>query len=813
MNCPSCGNPEIDENQLFCPSCQAYLEKHKIARQAPLFRRFLAYFIDLLTLWGTPLLIFFILNVYITGKASLVAIFHRVTWEIRGSSANFAIFVAMIALLLWLTYAIYYVLMLAKGYSFGKKCLNLRVEKSDGSHIDFWTMFVIREIVGKLVSTISLGLGFLWALWDEKRQTWHDKFANTIVLQLSKEAVERERKRKKQTTGGIMISLRENAAAVLFFLVVLFVLSIMFSGGLGGANIVDDIVAFFTGEAKRGVVAVINGHEINYDEYNEYYNNKLQQYREERGETPQDYQLENFEKEIWDELVNMILVSQYIEKSDLEATDEEVVYELVNNPPPDIQKEEAFQKDGVFDRSLYLQAWQNTEDPQLDRFWAWMEARARQNIPRQKLTEQILSTVRVTESELKDEFLKRNQEVTVKYVFFDPNQYNQQEITLSEAEIKAYYEEHRDDFREEGQRKIEYVTFNTTPTRSDSEQIRTQAQDLLDRLKDGEDFAELAQEYSQDKGSAQNGGDLGYFGRGAMVKPFEEAAFQAEIGEIVGPVVSQFGLHIIKVEDKKIEEGEEKVQARHILLKYEASEETINTAIRNARYFASLIEESPFREVAQRENLKVDTTGFFPSGGFVPGIGRHLKASNFIFQRLVGTPSRPYRYRDGFFVFRIVDAKEERIKTLAEVREQVVNRLKQEKRQELAAAAAREFRESLRDLKLEVAARRDSLELKEPKSFNRNGFVEGGVGRDAAFIGTAFGLDSGEISKPIEGLRGYYILEVVDKTEFDEQEFDIEKDKLQAEVLRQKQQRAYNEWFTKLRADAEIKDYRDRYFL
>ncbi|GEM_PF-173122 len=811
MNCPACGNPNLTEKDLFCPSCAAYIEKPKYARRAPFGMRFFAYLIDLFSLWGTPIIILYLINLYVTAKFSLTAIFYRASWVKYGGEANFALFITFLAIVLWGSYAVYLILLLAKGVTPGKRYFNLRVIKADGSHVDFWTMFVVREIWGRLVSTIPLLVGYFWMLFDKNAQTWHDKIANTLVLQLSAAAVEREKKQKKESTGGIMISLRDNAAAVLFFLVVLFVLSLMFSGGLGGADITEDIVGFFTGEGGRGVLANINGQPIRWDEYSQYYDRKLEEYRERQGSAPEEgYQLENFEKEIWDEMVNSILISQYIDKHDLQATDEEVIYELVNNPPQDIRQEKAFQKDGVFDKALYDEAFRTTDNPQLDQFWSWMELRTRQTLPRQKLNEQILSTVRVSEGEIREEYLKQYQEAKVRYLFFDPNQFAIDSIQIPEKEIANYYEEHKDDYKEAEKRKIVFVTFSTQPSKEDSASVLENINDLLERAKSGEDFAKLAKDNSED-GSAANGGDLGYFGRGNMVKPFEEAAFGANVGDIVGPVKTQFGLHIIKIDDKKTENNEEKVKASHILLKYKASDETIRLALKKARYFADRAKEEPFEVVVNQENLQVDSTAFFEAGGFIPKIGQSLNASRFIFKNVIGTVSHPFRYRGGYFVFKVVDGQDERRKTLEEARSEITNKLKREKQFDLVGEVCKSFREKMQGMNLTEAALRDSLQINEPRPFMRKDYVEGNVGRDAAFIGSAFGLENGEISRPVKGVRGYYLIEMVEKKPLDEQDLDIKTEQLRADIMRQKQQRAYTEWFTKLKDDARIKDYRDRY--
>lgn len=115
------------------------------------------------------------------------------------------------------------------------------------------------------------------------------------------------------------------------------------------------------------------------------------------------------------------------------------------------------------------------------------------------------------------------------------------EIEITEEEMKAYFETNKQAFNVEEQVKASHILV-------DSEE---KAKEVENKLLAGEDFAELAKEYSKDTSNSENGGELGFFSRGEMVPEFENAAFALEIGKISEPIKTEFGYHIIKVEEKK----------------------------------------------------------------------------------------------------------------------------------------------------------------------------------------------------------------------------------------------------------------------
>lgn len=249
-----------------------------------------------------------------------------------------------------------------------------------------------------------------------------------------------------------------------------------------------------------------------------------------------------------------------------------------------IQGVEAFQKDGKFDRQQYeaMLRKQNMSP-------ALFESRVRQDLAMRQLAELLtqsgyaansvadnlvrlneqqrqvsvaqvelepfLKQARVDEAAIKNYYDSNAQEfrtpeaARVEYVVFSADTL-QQQVTVGADEIKSYYEGHKDEFGEPEQRRAAHILI-TVPAQAGEaakEAARVKAEQLLQQLKqDPGKFAELAKQYSGDPGSASKGGDLGFFGHGAMVKPFEDAAFALRPGEISGVVQTDFGFHIIKL--------------------------------------------------------------------------------------------------------------------------------------------------------------------------------------------------------------------------------------------------------------------------
>jgi len=604
---------------------------------------------------------------------------------------------------------------------------------------------------------------------------------------------------------AVMRRMRENTHIILFFLLVMFLLSMTIGGLVGGA----DITHLFG--RRPDTILSVNGENISYERYSDYRQQQLEAYRQQNKKEPEGYELQRFEDEIWQSLIREILLKQFAEKNNIGVTKKEIAFHIFENPPDFLKTNPNFLDDkGNFDIKKYQAA---LKDERNAAFWTNIQNYLQGSIPFNKIYQELMTSVFVTDDEVRQEFIKRNQKVKVKYVAFNAADYKIEDSEISRQELKSYYDEHQEKYKEPEMRKIQYVLFEVVPSASDTGDVEFLAESLLDSIKQGIDFAYLAENYSDDAGSAQRGGDLNYFERGVMVKPFEEAAFGAKVGEVVGPILSQHGFHIIKVEDKKTENGKEKVRARHILLRIKPSQSTYEVVRDNANYFAEQAKGEGFNEVVTVEKMKVDTTDFFTQSGFIPGLGVQKLMVQSIFHSKVGKVSRVHYIEGrGYVVYQLIAIQKERIKPLEEVEQIVKNQVRREKQKARAVSAAQQFREKIEAPEdFETQAAQDSLEIVETEFFAMNESVRN-VGRDPNFIGTAFGLEVDEVSSAVSGLRGAYVIKMVEKQEIDETAFNAQKDNIRAELFQRKQRTVYNNWFTNLKEKSKIKDYRYIFF-
>ena len=609
---------------------------------------------------------------------------------------------------------------------------------------------------------------------------------------------------------ALMTSIRERMHVVLWSLLFLFLLSMTVGGLVGGANIIDEL---FGNVNPQTTIARINGQDISPDQFNNIVSQQLQSSRS-AGQIISDQQMERARNTAWENLLQDILVSQEVEKLKLSSTNEEVIWHLENNPPPFLTQNPNFQTDGNFDIIKYREALANPQGNE----WAPIESFMKDTyIPNYKLQKMIDESIVITLDDLKNEYVKKNTNYTISCAHITSAQIKKENLEVSSDEIRNEYMNNNDDYKHSELRSISYVSWRKEPSPSDSLNAKELAMNLYERAKSGEDFSTLANEYSMDP-SNQNtrGGDLGWFKEGKMVKSFDDAAFKAKKNQIVGPVSSNFGYHIIYVRDKKVSEnGSNEVLASHILIRIEISPTTISNIKKEAIIFSYDAQDFGFEKALTEHQLAAKSYNRFNDSEYtVQGLGGLRAAVRFAFNNKINDVSDILENNEFFVICKLDSVIESGIKNFEVVKTQIENKLKREKTKQATLEEANNLliKLSSKDMSIsELIEEEKKLEGfgKESKTLAQ-GFKY--IGRSNYVNGALLNAKLGDLMGPLETNRGQAIIELIEVEEFDSTEFATQKEQIRNSIYARKQSQFFQAWIEELKTKAEIIDNRKYYF-
>ena len=353
-----------------------------------------------------------------------------------------------------------------------------------------------------------------------------------------------------------------------------------------------------------------------------------------------------------------------------------------------------------------------------------------------------------------------------------------------------------------------HILFQMDPAK-DTVQTKATAQRVAKEAKEGKDFAALARQYSQDQGSGQRGGDLGWFSKGRMVKAFEEAVFSAKPGEIVGPIRTPFGLHIIKVQGRDARE----LKVASVLLQIEPSSQTKNEIFQRSQDFAYNAKESDFLKEAQASGFEPKEVEIQEQGGTIPGLGVNESVTKWAFSNSAGAVSEPYSFSAGSVVFTITKVREEGIRPLDEVKENLKPLALRTKKIDRVMVMATDLRGKLSagDSLVRITVLKPDLRVQKTGGFTLGSSVVG-VGREPVFFGAVSALTPGQISPAVRSQRGAYLIQLLSRSQVDSAAYAAQRDGLRTQVLQEKKNRFLSEWLEKAKSDADIVDHRDMFF-
>jgi peptidyl-prolyl cis-trans isomerase D len=581
-------------------------------------------------------------------------------------------------------------------------------------------------------------------------------------------------------------------------------------------------------------IAQVNGRGVSVMEFRVAYQRQVAAYRQAYGANVSEQLLRQlgFEQQVLQQLVNEQAMVAEADRLGMTVTDDEVRQRILAMPE--------FQLNGQFIGEAQYQAMLNTARPPMTP--GEFEAGLRRQLLVEKLRAVVTDWLAVTDAEADAEFTRRNEKVKVQLVHV-PSSAFLGEATATDAEVAAYFESHKQDYRVGERRKVRYVLVDVealrqgivVPSREveryyndnielfstpeqvrashilfktegkDEAAVRAAAEKVLAEAKAGADFAELAKKHSEDESNAKLGGDLDYFTRGRMVPEFEEAAFTAQPGLIPDLVKTGFGFHIIKVADKKAGTtrtfDEVKAQIREQLV----GERAQRLADTRAEEVAGEIKTpADLDKVAKARGWKVEETGFFASDEPILALGASPQVSAEIFALKEGDVSAPLRVGRGYAIAALAGRQDPTLPALDQVKDRVRTDVLRDKAGKAASAKAASVAAALKTAAdFAAAAKKAGFDAKSSELVARGAALPE-VGVNAQVEKAAFTLAAGAVSDPIVTADGTTIVKLVERQAVKPDEMAASRESVRQDLLNERRSDFFTAYMTKARQRMKI---------
>jgi len=537
-----------------------------------------------------------------------------------------------------------------------------------------------------------------------------------------------------------------------------------------------------------------------------------------------------------DQLIDAELLVQEADRVGLTVDEDELREAIASSPD--------FQSGGRFDKELYLRILQQNGFKPSD-----FEELQRRRLLAAKLQELVRGGVHVSDQELKDRFRYDNERLNLRFVrvaaaplvgsvtvtdedvqkFFTENQEQYREpervrikliefkpdeiakqISPTDAEVQAYYDAHIDEYRRPDEVHARHILFKVAPDASDADKAaaRQQAEAVLTKAKGGEDFQELAKQYSQDT-NAVSGGDLGQFGRGVMAPAFEQAAFALQPGQISDIVETPFGLHIIKLEEKLPARTQSLDEVRATIVKSLQLQQARRVALKKAEEaHDQLLDGKDFAQVAADAGIAVQTPAPFGRNESIPGLGMRAELSKEAFATEPGEIGEIVTEPDGYSLIAVEERIPSAIPDLAAVRPRVEADLRRRRAAEAAKQRAETLLATLKEQRdIDALAQQAGLTVEESVQIGRFGPYLPNLGNAQDLKDAAFRLTpEAPVAPAVYDVGGDAVLVVLaSKVPADENRFESEKAALRDRIAQRAEATAVRHFIDQLKAKADIR--------
>ncbi len=598
---------------------------------------------------------------------------------------------------------------------------------------------------------------------------------------------------------------------------------------------IPDFLTTSTGAAPSEVLADVDGEPITVGQFTRRYNAQVAAYRNAYGGQMNDALLKQLgiDRQILQQLVDEEAMVAESRKQGITVSDIEIRERILALP--------GFQENGRFIGEQRYRSLLQMQNPPMTT--AEFERSLRRALQIEKLRNAITGWMSVNDTDVAAEYRRRNEKVKLDVVIVTPEAFKDQ-VSVTDAELNAYFEKSKDKYRIGERRRIKYAIVNVDQVRQtikvpdadlqafynqniqqyqtpaqvrashillklegkDEKQVQALAEDVAKKAKaPGADFAALAKQYSEDDSNNSTGGDLDYFGRGRMVAEFEQAAFAMKAGEISNPVKTAFGFHIIKVVDNKPDTTRPLAEVRTELeeqLKWQKAQAEAEKIAKSLE--ATLKTPADLDRVAKERSYAITETPFIQSNEPIQGVGPQPELASRLFGMKEGEVTPAMRVATGW-VFGTVTARQDAyVPKLDEVKTRVSDDVKLEKAAELVKQRAATLATELKNAKdFAAEAKRAGLEVKTTELIARGAAVPD-LGISEAVEAAAFSLPQGGVSDVISTPTATAVIRVAEKVNVTDAEIETGRDQMRDELVNQRRDKFFGAYMQKAKQTLTI---------
>lgn len=383
-------------------------------------------------------------------------------------------------------------------------------------------------------------------------------------------------------------------------------------------------------------------------------------------------------------------------------------------------------------------------------------------------------------------------------------------VQVTRDDLQAYYNQHRDEYRTAEQAKVSHILIKTPLPGPDGKvdekgiaEAQKHAEDLLKQLKAGTKFEDLAKKYSEDPGSAKEGGSLGWIGKGRTVPEFEKAAFSLPKGQISDLVKSSYGFHIIRVDDrqdahmKTLDEVKDQIEP---VIKHQKAQQI---AQKQAEDLLQQAKTQGLDAAGASKGVPVVSSDYFGRKDVVPGVGPAPQFMDAVFGAAEKSAPEMAATSQGFTVFQLLGVKQPATPTFEEIRTKVEEQFKSERANVLLSQKIQELSDRAKtEHDLKKAAKELGATVKTSDFVLPDGQVPE-IGSMSGQAAVAFSMKPGDISGPINGAGNGVVISMLEVQSPAEADFTAKRDQIRDALLQGKQQELFGLFVTNLRDQME----------